>query len=136
MTSRRSALGSDPFEAVLPLSPPENTRAQARPAAPPRRLSAVRGRADQLATRRREPPAEPVGERPKQRITSYLRPAIAEELRDAVRALSGPPEYLTVAAFLERAVVAELARLRRRYNHGEPFPKAAGPLRVGRPIRR
>jgi hypothetical protein len=77
-----------------------------------------------------------VGERPKQRITSYLRPAIAEELRDAVRALSGPPEHLTVAALLERAVTAELVRLRRRHNNGEPFPKTEGALRVGRPIQR
>ena len=114
MTPRR-ALGTDPFEAVLPAQP--TAKAPARPAPTPRAKSAP----------------VPVDDGPKERVTSYLRPALARRLRNTVGALSGPPEHLTVAEVLARALEAELTRLERKHNGGEPFATAERPLRVGRP---
>ena len=49
---------------------------------------------------------------PKVRFTTYLRPAENRRLRNTVAALSGPPEYLTVAALV--GVLALSVRLWRR----------------------
>ena len=56
------------------------------------------------------------------------------DIRDAVIALSGPPERLTMARFAEVAFRHELERLQVDYNDGRPFPSSDGVVRVGRPV--
>jgi hypothetical protein len=56
------------------------------------------------------------------------------EIRDAVIALSGPPERLTMARFAEEAFRHELERLQTGHNDGRPFPSTDGVVRVGRPV--
>ena len=56
------------------------------------------------------------------------------EIRDAVIALSGPPERLTMARFAEQAFRHELERLQTDHNEGRPFPSTDGVVRVGRPV--
>jgi len=56
------------------------------------------------------------------------------EARAAVVALSGPPERLTLAALVERALRVELQRLAKAHNKGRPFPATVEALRVGRPL--
>ena len=80
------------------------------------------------------------------RATSYLVPVaktkltilvpeeIADEARDTVVALSGPPLRLTLAQLAENALRAEIVRLRREHNKGKPFPSHRAALKGGRPI--
>lgn len=41
---------------------------------------------------------------------------------------------MTLAGLVEGALTRELARLEKKHNDGDPFPKADAPLRQGRPI--
>lgn len=68
------------------------------------------------------------------RATFHLPNDLLEEARDVVVALSGPPLRLTLAAFAENALRSEIARMKRKYNDGKPFPRRRGTVRVGRPI--
>jgi hypothetical protein len=71
----------------------------------------------------------------KVRATFHIPEALLEEARDVVVALSGPPTRLTLAAFAETALRAEVERLKREYNGGQCFdPREPGSLRGGRPI--
>lgn len=76
----------------------------------------------------------------KQAKPTYLRASfqVPEELladvRDAVIALSGPPERLTMARFAEEAFRRELERLQSIHNRGKPFDATDGLVRVGRPV--
>lgn len=56
------------------------------------------------------------------------------DIRDAVIALSGPPERLTMARFAETAFRHELERLQADHHDGQPFPSTDGVVRVGRPV--
>lgn len=71
----------------------------------------------------------------KAKATFHLPVALVDEARAAVFALAGPPERLTLAGLVERALRAELDRLERKHNGGEPFEAPAAPLRTGRPMR-
>ena len=55
-------------------------------------------------------------------------------MRNALVALAGPPEYLTLTDFGERALDAEVTRMERNYNGGQPFAPCPAELRAGRPI--
>lgn len=70
----------------------------------------------------------------KVRATFHLSQELFDEVRDAVVALSGPPLRLTLAAFAESALKAELKRLEKAENDGKPFPERSGELKGGRPI--
>lgn len=70
----------------------------------------------------------------KAHATFHLSVEIVDEARDAVSALAGPPLHLTLAELVDRALRAELGRLRKQHNGGEPFPKRRAPIRSGRPI--
>jgi hypothetical protein len=98
-----------PSRNLKPAGPPAPERQQ-EPAAPARRYRPV--------TR-------------KQR-TFYMSDDLFGRIQAAVVFLAGPPEALTMTAFLERAADAELARLQRKYHHGKPFPR----LREGAELRR
>lgn len=71
---------------------------------------------------------------PKVRATFHIPADLLSDLRDAVVALSGPPDRLTLASLAERALRVELERLQRERNKGRPFPPRSGELRGGRPI--
>lgn len=70
----------------------------------------------------------------KVRATLYLPQELLEEARDAVVHLAGPPARLTLTKLAERALAAELARLKQQYNHGQDFPHREYDLKGGRPI--
>jgi hypothetical protein len=71
---------------------------------------------------------------------SYLRASfqipeqLLAEVRDAVIALSGPPDRLTMARFAEEAFRRELKRLQAEHHDGRPFETSDGVVRVGRPV--
>ena len=92
---------------------------------PPPPSSAVERFVEEAAPTRRTPAAAPT----KAKATFHLPVALVEEARAAVFALAGPPERLTLAGLVERALRAELDR-------GEPFAAPDAPLRTGRPMRR
>lgn len=96
-------------------------------------MAKTRGRKTTAST----PSAKKKGDakgRGKVRVTFYLDLDLIEQCRDAVVALSGPPEQLTLAAVADGALRSELKRLRRKHNQGEPFPSRKGMVRRGRPI--
>jgi hypothetical protein len=70
----------------------------------------------------------------KVRATFHIPAALLEEARDAVVALYGPVGRLTLAELATQAIQAEIERLRKEHNGGEPFPRRASALRTGRPI--
>jgi hypothetical protein len=68
--------------------------------------------------------------------TFYVSDALYGQIRSAVVNLAGPPEFLTMTAFLERAALAELTRLHRKHHGGKPFaalPEGKGPRPGARP---
>jgi hypothetical protein len=67
--------------------------------------------------------------------TFYIADALYDQIRSAVVHLAGPPESLTVTAFLERAEEAELSRLRRKHRDGKPFPPLPKSARLRRGAR-
>ena len=71
---------------------------------------------------------------PRSRVTLLIPTELLEEMRDAVVHLSGPPDRLTLARFVEEACRRELARLRSKHTGGKAFPRRTAELRAGRPI--
>jgi hypothetical protein len=118
---RRSAIGSDPLDALLSGA---SSSPQPRPAG-------GRGR-ETPQSRQPEPPA---ARDRKVRATFHVPAALVDEARSAVIALAGPPLRLTLAALVERALRRELERLRKAHHDGQPWPPASAPLVGGRPIR-
>jgi hypothetical protein len=70
--------------------------------------------------------------RPGKAFTIYVDVETAEETRNAVDYLSGPPERMTLKKLATDALHAELARLRKRYKVKGPFPPRPGALKRGR----
>ncbi|TAN31383.1 hypothetical protein EPN29_13565 [bacterium] len=104
--AKRKALGSDPFDAVLPA---------ARPAP-------VEARVDEASSTGAV------------RLGIRFDSDLIDEIRDAVVALSGPPHQLTVVGFVNEACRRELARLRNEANRGQPFPHRGSAPRRGRRV--
>jgi len=72
------------------------------------------------------------------RATFHLPADLVDELRNAVVALSGPPNRLTMSKLAENALRRELDRLRKERTGsetGKPFRQRAGEVTRGRPIR-
>jgi hypothetical protein len=69
------------------------------------------------------------------RVAFHLPVSLADEARNCVYHLSGPPLRLTMAELAERAIVMELERLQAEYNEGQPFPHRRENLKGGRPVR-
>lgn len=110
--AKRSTIGDNPLDAVIPVSGNGASKPARREAAP-------------------QPP------RPsrKVRATFHIPEDLLEEARDAAVALSGPPHRLTLATLAETALRNELDRLKREHNGGSAFPeREEGSLRGGRPI--
>lgn len=68
----------------------------------------------------------------KTRATFSLNADLLDQVRNAVVALSGPPDRLTMAKFAENAFRHELQRLERK--QGSSFPPRKKEVRTGRPI--
>jgi len=106
---RRPAIGNDPLDVLMP-APPADRLAHAPEA--PRRLSSMAKKKMTI-----EPPVE-----------------LVDRVKAAAVALAAPPHSLTIAALVERALLAEVERLEGEYNQGQPFPKLTRKLRGGRPV--
>ena len=71
------------------------------------------------------------------RATFHLSAELLNELRNAVVALSGPPDRLTMSRLAENALRRELERLRQQQAgaaRGKPFRQRQAPVTRGRPI--
>jgi hypothetical protein len=71
----------------------------------------------------------------KVRVAFHLPVALADEARNCVYHLSGPPLRLTMAELAERAISAEIQRLQTEYNQSQPFPHRRENLKGGRPVK-
>jgi hypothetical protein len=71
----------------------------------------------------------------KVRVAFHLPDRLAEEARNCVYHLSGPPLRLTMAELAKRGITAEIDRLKAEYNNDQPFPQRREDLKGGRPIR-
>lgn len=60
--------------------------------------------------------------RPSIRMTFHLPSDLAEEARDTVVALSGPPTRMTMKGLAKTALRRELDRIRNALNDGKRFP--------------
>lgn len=81
-----------------------------------------------------EPPAVKGRHSPKVRATFHIPVDLLDQARDAVVHLSGPPLRLTLAALAERALRAELERLKQAHTAGLDFPRYGERLKGGRPV--
>ena len=71
--------------------------------------------------------------------TFYVSDALYGQIRSTVVNLAGPPEFLTMTAFFERAAQAELGRLHRKHHSGKAFaalPEGTRPRPGARPAGR
>lgn len=66
-------------------------------------------------------------------FSTHLPPALIEEIRDCVVALSGPPDRLTVSTMVEAALRRELTHRKRKAGR-KVFPRRRRPVRSGRPV--
>ena len=64
-------------------------------------------------------------------FTTYVPRELADEARDAVDYLSGPPERLNLSKLVTDALASHLRRLKKKYRI-ERFPRRPGPLMRGR----
>jgi hypothetical protein len=135
VSKRRSAIGSDPLDALLGVqSSPRPLPAGGRP----RETRALKSAPGRQATGREPEPRQPKPPAPrdrKVRATFHVPAALVDEARSAVIALAGPPLRLTLAALVETALRRELERLRKAHHDGQPWPPSSAPLVGGRPIR-
>lgn len=96
------------------------------PAAPPQPTQ------PQTAAPAREQPAE----KPKKRggtYTFHVDPDLLDRARGAYRYTQGPENYRSFSDFIVRAVQAEVERVEKKYNNGNPFESLeAGVLSPGR----
>ncbi len=94
------------------------------------------GRELALATRKLQTGSSdaPRGWTSKQTFSTQVSAQVLEEVRDCIVALSGPPDRLTVSAFVENALRRELQRLSRKKNAGKRFRKRRSAVRPGRPL--
>ena len=96
---RRSTLGSDPFDALVPETPAPSSR------------------------QKRKAKARKI------RATFHLPMELFDQARDAVYWTPG----LTLSSLCEDGLRSEIVNLERK--RGEAFPKRAGDLKAGRPVK-
>lgn len=141
MSKRRPTIGpNDPLAVVLGEAPassaaaPRAARRGPRPDSPARPRKTARQDAPGLANARGAAPVLPPRGR-SQRVTFHLPAELVDEARNAVVALAGPPVRLTLARLVADALRRELDRLNKAHHAGKPWPRRAGELVGGRPIR-
>ena len=99
--------------------------------------SRISGRAEVATDERRKSDSQADFERSacsKVKVPFNLPADLAESIRDAVFALSGPPHCLSLASLAENALRTELARLEESANAGRRFLARQGRLRPGRRV--
>ena len=96
---RRSTLGSDPFDALVPETPAPSSKQKRK------------------------------GKARKIRATFHLPMELFDQARDAVYWTPG----LTLSSLCEDGLRSEIVNLERK--RGEAFPKRAGDLKAGRPVK-
>ena len=101
---RRSTLGSDPFDALVPETPAPSSRQK-------RKAKARKAKARKI------------------RATFHLPMELFDRARDAVYWTPG----LTLSSLCEDGLRSEIVNLERK--RGEAFPKRAGDLKAGRPVK-
>jgi hypothetical protein len=69
----------------------------------------------------------------KTKFTVIIPAETAAAARRTVAFLAGHPLYLTLGQLADNALRAEIARLEREHNGGQPFPD--GRAKAGRPVR-
>lgn len=121
----------DPLSAVLP--EPENASQETgrggRSSALPR--PSLDGREQSAETQKQ---AKPVSIK-KEQIAIRVSEQLAEEIRDCVVFLAGPPLHLTLSKLGEDALREKIEQLKAEQNNGEAFPVRQEQLKIGRPIR-
>lgn len=70
----------------------------------------------------------------KTRVIALVPAELAERLRNAVDALSGPPNRLRLNATVAAAVEEKVVALEKKFNKGKPFPQREGELAHGRRV--
>ena len=129
MKRSKDVLGIDPLEALLgPRSGPVSAQ-ESREAVSPAEPSN-----ESLRPPTPSSGAQDGAKRVKKRATFHLPVALLESVRDAVVALSGPPDFQTMAGFAEEALKRELLRLSEERNRGRSFPKRRRAVKSGRPV--
>ena len=118
---RRSTLGSDPLDALVPETPAKRATSASR-----RGLSTSSRKRKTSTTKPRKAAAE--DKVPKVRATFHLPLDVFDQARDAVYWTPG----LTLAELCEKGLRAELAKLEKR--NGKPFPPREAELKGGRPV--
>lgn len=71
----------------------------------------------------------------KVRVAFHLPVTLADQARNCVYHLSGPPLRLTMAELAERAIATEIERLQNEFNQGQSFPHRSHDLKGGRPVK-
>lgn len=110
--ARRSTIGENPLDALIPVASPAPTpdpatKGTARPSSPP----------------------APVSDHVRERVTLHLSRGLLDRMRNAVYWTPG----LTMADLADEALSRHLALLEEE--RGEAFPARASELKRGRPIR-
>ena len=80
-----------------------------------------------------EPKDKPAPDK-RDRINALVNAELAERLRNAVDALSGPPQRRRLNATVEDALEAFVAKLEKEHNKGRPFPQRSAELSQGRRV--
>ncbi len=114
-SAKTSRLGTNPLDAMIPKPSSKASRAGESPASSPDS---------------REGQGEAGTKKPS---TFHVDVELLAEVRGAVVACAAPPLRLTLTDFVDRALRAELARLRKEQNGGKPFAPI-DVLRSGRRI--
>jgi hypothetical protein len=66
------------------------------------------------------------------RLSFHVPEDLADDVRNTVIALSGPPHFLSMSSFAVAALRHEVERLAREFNNAKPFPRRAAEPRPGR----
>jgi len=124
MPKKKSALGDNPLDHLIPSS---STDATTENTAPQEDLAASPPAARPSRRRR-------VGKKTrKTRATFHLPQDLLERARDTVYWLSGPPTRLTLTDLVTEALTRELRRLEKAHNDGNRYEERDEELRGGRP---
>ena len=126
--TRRPTIGRDPLDALLTptVAAPKET-----PAPATRKASTPSRKTEKAVV----PPSTPTASSRSTRVTYALPADLVAETRNAVVALAGPPERLTLSGLVVSALRKELERLRKAHNAGEPFSGSGKALKGGRPLK-
>lgn len=70
----------------------------------------------------------------KQKLSVQVKEECLEEARDAVIFMRTQGVHETLSAFVEKALEAQIMKVRKKYTNGERLPERKGDLNPGRPL--